>query len=214
MVRANIKGVFCTYKNLRDGSRKPYWYHRHTGLRLRGLPGSPEFISDLAAADLLVSNRLGGAFNGLIREYTLSPEFGTLAPSTQAEYRRMLTIAEKQFGSMPVTALNDPRVKMDFLDWRAKTARLSGEREADNRLSVISAMLTWAVECGRAQAPFLGALKHGEKIPRLDDLLAGRPQHQGAVRRLLDQLDVLVAHVPKQGRKFTLAKGRKRTGAT
>jgi len=29
MVRANIHGVFCTYKTLRDGSRKSYWYHRH-----------------------------------------------------------------------------------------------------------------------------------------------------------------------------------------
>ena len=35
------------------------------------------------------------------------------------------------------------------MNWRAKVARASGLREADNRLSVISAMLTWARENGK-----------------------------------------------------------------
>jgi hypothetical protein len=56
----------------------------------------------------------GGTFNGLIREYTLSEEFQrNLAPSTQAEYRRMLTKAETTFGDMPIAALEDWRVRMD-----------------------------------------------------------------------------------------------------
>ena len=92
----------------------------------------------------------GGTFNGLIREYTLSEEFERgLAPSTQAEYRRMLTKAESIFGDMPIAALEDWRVRKEFLDWREKVARNSGLREADYRLSTISAMLTWAVERGR-----------------------------------------------------------------
>ena len=49
MVRANLRGVFPTYKILKDGSRQTYWYHRETGTRLHGEPGSPEFIADLAA---------------------------------------------------------------------------------------------------------------------------------------------------------------------
>jgi hypothetical protein len=58
-----------------------------------------------------------------------------MARCTQAEYRRMLTTAEKEFGNMPLAALEDPRVRKDFLDWREKVARASDEREADNRLS-------------------------------------------------------------------------------
>ena len=142
MVRVDIKGWFTTYKNLRNGERAEYHYHRATGMRLNGKPGSPEFVVDYAAAEKLIRDRLAGTFNGLVRNYTLSVEFtDTLAPSTQAEYKRMLTAAETEFGNMPLAALDDLRVRKDFLDWREKIARASGEREADNRLSAISAMV-------------------------------------------------------------------------
>jgi integrase len=138
------------------GERRAYWYHRATGARLHGEPGSPEFIKDLAAAEALGLSRLAGVFNGLVRGFTLSVEFTEkLAPSTQGEYRRMLTAAEVEFGDMPIAALDDPRVRKDFLDWREKVARRSGQREADNRLSAVSAMLTWARERGKIVANYL-----------------------------------------------------------
>jgi integrase len=152
VVRAKIKGVFCTYKTLSDGTRRRYWYHRATGHPLSGLPGSLEFIADLARAEEFMKSRLNGDnFNGLIRDYTLSIEFEQrLAASTQAEYRRMLTKAEARFGSMPVAeVLDDPRIIRHFLKWREDVARVSGQREADNRLSAVSAMLTWGKEHGR-----------------------------------------------------------------
>jgi integrase len=151
MVRAELRGVFPTYKTMSDGTRKTYWYHRATMQRLNGEPGSAEFIADLARAEEFMKSRLNGEnFIGLIRAYTLSIEFETkLAGSTQAEYKRMLTKAEVKFGTMPIVVLEDPRVNRDFLDWRQDVARASGEREADNRLSAISAMLTWGKEHGR-----------------------------------------------------------------
>jgi integrase len=162
MVRTNFKGVFGTYKTLKDGTRKSYWYHRATGRPLRGEPGSSDFILDFAAAEQSVRDRLahGGTLNGLIREYTLSEEFQrNLAPSTQSEYRRMLTKAETKFDNMPIKALEDWRVKQDFFDWREKVAKDSGPREADNRLSAISAMLTWAMERGRLSTNHLKGFK-------------------------------------------------------
>jgi integrase len=160
VVRANIKGVFSTYKTLKDGSRRTYWYHRETGKRLRGEPGSAEFIADLAAAEKLIRDRLAGTFNNLVRAFTLSAEFDTtLAASTKVEYRRMLTKAETEFGDMPTAALDDPLVRRDLMNWREKVARTSGEREADNRLSAISAMLTWAVERGNITANHLRGFK-------------------------------------------------------
>jgi integrase len=169
VVRAKLDGVFPTYKNLKDGTRRTYWYHRATGKRLRGEPGSSEFISDLAAAEKLISDRLAGTLNNLIRGYTLSVEFEeNLAPSTRTEYKRMLTKAESEFGNMPLAALDDPRVKRDFLDWREKVARSSGQREADNRLSAISAMLTWAVERGQIMVNHLkGRLYHGDRSEKI-----------------------------------------------
>ena len=60
---------------------------------------------------------------------------------------------------MPFAALDDWRVRKDFLDWREKIARVSGLREADYRLSAISAMLTWAVERGRLSINHLKGFK-------------------------------------------------------
>jgi hypothetical protein len=60
MVIARLEGVFPTYKTLKDGSRRTYWYHRASGRRLQGNPGSPEFIADYAAAENLVRDRHAG----------------------------------------------------------------------------------------------------------------------------------------------------------
>ena len=83
MVRAEIVGVFPTYKTLRDGTRRTYWYHRATGRRLHGEPGSAEFIVDLAHAEEFLKSRLNGEnFIGLIRAYTMSIEFKSKLAAT------------------------------------------------------------------------------------------------------------------------------------
>lgn len=158
MVRANLKGVFRTFKVLRDGTRREYWYHRAGKKRLRGQPGSPEFLADYAAAEASIQAPVSSmaTFGGLVRQYTLSAEFQkTLAPSTKSEYRRLLTAAEHEFGDLPFAALQEWQVREDFLGWRDKVARTSGDREADHRLSAISAMMSWAVSRGRLSANHL-----------------------------------------------------------
>jgi integrase len=183
VVRVDIKGWFTTYKSLKSGERAEYHYHRATGARLHGKPGSPEFIADYAAAEKLIRDRLSGTFNGLVRSYTLSVEFEQkLAASTQAEYRRMLTAAESEFGNMPLAALDDPRVRKDFLDWREKVARISGEREADNRLSAVSAMLTWAVDRGQLTANYLRGFKRIYHADRSE--IIWLPEHIGAFMKV------------------------------
>lgn len=149
MVRARLKGINTVKKRLSDGSTATYYYHRATGRPLTGEPGSASFLRDYAVAEQTQLDRHSGKINGLIRDYTLSPEFAKRAESTQKEYRRMLTKVEAKFGDMPLAALEDPRVRQDFMAWRATVSRTSGDREADNRLSVVSAMLSWAKENGR-----------------------------------------------------------------
>jgi integrase len=230
VVRANLKGVFPTYKTLKDGTRRRYWYHRATGKRLRGEPGSPEFISDFASAEQSMRDRLahGGTFNGLIREYTLSEEFQrNLAPSTQTEYRRMLTKAETTFGDMAIAALEDWRVRKDFLDWREKIARDSGSREADYRLSAISAMLTWAVERGRLSANHLKGFKRLYHSDRAE--IIWLPEHIAAFMKIapieLQQALLLALHTGQRegdllrlpwsaydGKTIRLRQGKSRRG--
>ena len=110
MVRARLQGINTVRKRLADGTVRTYHYHRATGAALSGKPGSPEFLRDYGAAEQTLLDRHSGTFNGLVRDYTLSPEFGKLRDSTQREYRRMLTKAEVKFGTMPLAALEDPRV--------------------------------------------------------------------------------------------------------
>lgn len=183
VVRANIEGVFPTYKNLKDGTRRTYWYHRATGKRLHGEPGSPDFIADFAAAERLIRDRHAGMLNSLIRSYTTSIEFEQkLASSTQAEYKRMLTKAEAEFGNMPIAALDDPRVRKDLLDWREKVARASGQREADNRLSAMSAMLTWSVDRGTLTANHLRGFKRLYHVDRSE--IIWLPEHIAAFMKV------------------------------
>lgn len=174
-------------------------YHRLTGKRLRGEPGSPEFISDFAAAEQSIHDRLvyHGTFNSLIRDYTLSEEFlRGLAPSTQSEYRRMLMKAESEFGNMQIAALEDWRVRKDFLDWRERAARNSGLREADYRLSAISAMLTWAVLRGRLSQNHLKGFKRLYHSDRAE--IIWLPAHIGAFMKVapieLQQALLLALH--------------------
>lgn len=141
-----MPGVNIVRKRRADGTETIYYYHRATKIRLVGLPGTSEFRASYAAAEAEVRHpQQVEDLNWLIRCYTESIEFQRkLAASTQREYRRMLTTLEPDFGDMPVLALENHRVVYDFMAWRDQVAGNSKFREADNRLSALSAMLTWA----------------------------------------------------------------------
>lgn len=102
MVRANLEGINTVKKRQKDGSVKIHYYHRATKRPLRGSPGSPEFLHDYALAEQSQVAQRTGTLGGLIRDFTLSPEFGKRAESTQKEYRRMLSKAETKFGTEPI----------------------------------------------------------------------------------------------------------------
>jgi integrase len=181
MVRARLRGINTVRKRLADGSVRIYYYHRATSQPLRGKPGSAEFVQDLASAEKSMRDRLSGSFNGLVRDYTLSAEFGGLRDSTQKQYRRMLTSAEAKFGDMPIAAIEDPRVRKDFTDWRGLVAKQSGAREADNRLGVISAMLSWAREEGHVSANHLSGFRRIYRNDRSE--IIWLPEHVAAFMR-------------------------------
>lgn len=100
--RKHYPGIFPTYKTLRSGERRTSWYHRATGTRLPGEPGSPEFAKAFLAA---TGNKPkdAGTVAGLIRAFTTSPRFDKRWASTQKEYRRMLKAADSR-ASTPATA--------------------------------------------------------------------------------------------------------------
>jgi integrase len=189
MVKAKLKGINTVRKTLADGAVRKYYYHRATGKQLPGKPGEPEFIAAYAAAQAALVKCHRGTLNSLIHSWTVSPKWSNPPPphgtgyaeSTKKEWRRMLKIVEARFGSLPVDALDDPRVLQDFLKWRMKVATVSGTREADNRLSVISSLLSWAVDAGEIAINHLGGFKRLHSSDRSDKIWL--PEHIDAFMR-------------------------------
>ena len=140
--KEKIKGVFATRKPLTDGSIRTYWYHRSSGKRLPGDYGSPEFLTAYLEAERLPSPDTHNV-GTLIRDYLLSLHFTKKAARTQAEYKRMLKELETRFGTLPIKALESGKVKALFLDYQEEMGS-DRPREADNRLSVMSAVFTRA----------------------------------------------------------------------
>ena len=153
MVNVKIKGVNTTTKVLADGSKVKYHYHRGTGASLPGEKGSPEFLAAYVDAERLAARDINNVA-ALIRDYLLSHRFQknkkgrAKAESTKAEYRRMLTILEAEFGKMPIKALESPKVRGVFIDYQEEVA-FDREREADNRLSILSIVFAYAADKGR-----------------------------------------------------------------
>lgn len=141
--QVKLKGVFATTKRLSDGSVRSYWYHRSSGKRLPGDYGSPEFLTAYLEAERVTAPDTHNVGN-LIRDYLLSVHFTKKATRTQAEYKRMLKELESRFGTLPIKALESGKVKGLFLDYQEEIGS-NRPREADNRLSIMSAVFTRAV---------------------------------------------------------------------
>jgi integrase len=156
-------------KRLSDGSLAQYSYHRASKTRLIGEYGSPEFLSAYLEAERSAAHSTETVVS-LIREYLLSPKFDTkLAPRTQAEYRRMLAHLEERFGDLPVKALESPKVRGVFIDYQEQIGRET-PREADNRMSVLSAVFSYAFDKGRITRNPIGAFTRLHRADRSDIL--------------------------------------------
>jgi integrase len=164
-MRAKILGINTVRKWLADGSLRIYYYHRDTGTRLEGKPGSPEFINSYARAEKKLTERHVGLCAGLIRAFLTSPDFeNQLAASTQQEYRRILTAIDAKFGAVPLAAMVDPRFAGDALAWRDEIAATK-PREADNRIVIFGRVLSWAKKRHKISA---NVLEGYERIYRSD----------------------------------------------
>ncbi len=68
MVRVRLEGINTVRKRLASGEVKIYYYHRATGLRITGDPGSAEFIASYGDAEKTTRDRhVGDSLNALIR---------------------------------------------------------------------------------------------------------------------------------------------------
>ena len=99
MVRMHLKGVNTVRKRLADGTVRKYYYHRSTGKRINGEPGTPEFVASYAEAAKREPTN-SRTFLSLIEGFLGSPEFGKLAEKTRKDYRRYLDVLRDRFGGI------------------------------------------------------------------------------------------------------------------
>lgn len=140
-MRLNLKHIHRVRRRLADGSFREHFYHRLTRKPITGEPGSKEFLDSYrqaAAPEVRATRQL----RDLVVHYQASPEFRGLAPATRRDYQRYLDRLVQHFGDMPIKALNDRRIRGDFLAWRDDLAKTSA-RGADMQIVVTQALLSW-----------------------------------------------------------------------
>jgi integrase len=165
-----LKGINCVTKRLADGTRRTYWYAWKGGPPLRGEPGTPKFVASYNEA---VARKIApptGVLLALLFRFQESAEFQFgISPRTRRDYIKQIKRIEREFGDFPIKALDDPRSRSVFLEWRDKLAQTS-LRQADYAYGTLARVLSWAHNRGLiAKNPCSkgGKLYHGSRASKI-----------------------------------------------
>jgi len=208
-MRARLKGINTIRCKLATGKVETYYYHRSTGTRLAGEPGSPEFIASIAAAEAKVQKRTRGTLSGVIRDFEKTNKWRKLAESTRKEYTRVLTFWDGEYGTVPLRALEDKAFRKDVLKWHDEFSA-EKPREADNRVTILARVLSWAAKDGDLNVNVLDGFDRAYEGDRSD--MIWLPEHVDAFMAVADaemQLALVLAlHTgQRQGDLLKLAWG-------
>jgi integrase len=140
MVRVELKGLAKV-----TAKGRVYWYAWRGGPRLRGEPGSPEFIASYNEA---VEQRRApdtSRFRGVVTAYKASDEYAKLAESTHNIWGRWLDRIADHFGDLRVAQFDRPeKIRPIIRRWRNQWT--DKPRTADYGMQVLSRVLSYAVD--------------------------------------------------------------------
>jgi integrase len=89
-----------------------------------------------------------GVLLALLFRFQESAEFQFgISPRTRRDYIKQIKRIERAFGDFPIKALDDPRSRAVFLEWRDQLAQTS-LRQADYAYSTLARILSWANDRG------------------------------------------------------------------
>lgn len=176
-MRTRIKGVNTVKRKLAGGDVATYYYHRATGARLDGKPGSPEFMASIAKAVEQSRKRDTGTLAGLMREFEETKQWRKLADSTRSEYRRIFKFWEDKYGTCPHVALEDKAFRRDVIKWHDQFSE-EKPREADNRVTVLARVLSWAAKDGPIKVNILDGFERAYQGDRSE--MIWLPEHVDA----------------------------------
>jgi integrase len=140
MVRVRLRGVAKV-----KAKGITYYYAWRGGPRLRGKPGSPEFIESYN--DAIESRRAPerGRFKSLVVLYRASQDFKKLADSTRKNWSPWLDRIADYFGELRTAQFDRPeKVRPIVRRWRNQWA--DKPRTADYGMQVLSRVLSHAVD--------------------------------------------------------------------
>ena len=140
MVRVDLKGLAKV-----QAKGRTYYYAWRGGPRLRGEPGSPEFVASYNEA--IADRRAPDAarFRGLIASYKGSDDYRKLAQSTKRNWSRWLDRIGEHFGELRIAQFDRPdKIRPVIRRWRSRWA--DKPRTADYGMQVLSRLLSYGVD--------------------------------------------------------------------
>lgn len=162
MVKVSLAGVVTV-----TAKGRQYHYAWRGGPRLKGVPGSPEFMTSYAAA--LDSRRPidNNQMRALVGLYRASPAYTGLSETTRRVWSRWLDRIVERFGDYRVGLFDHPdKIRPVIKRWRDTWA--DRPRSADYAIQVLSRVLTHAVDLDKISANPCDGIKQLYRSNRAD----------------------------------------------
>jgi integrase len=141
MVKVDLKGIAKT-----RAKGRTYYYAWRGGPRLRGQPGSPEFMASCNEAIESRHTPDPGRFKSLVVLYRASADYKQkLADSTRKNWSPWLDRIADYFGELRIAQFDRPeKIRKVIRQWRNQWA--DRPRTADYGMQVLSRVLAYAVD--------------------------------------------------------------------
>lgn len=149
MAMVDLKGV---YRVVANGATYYYAWKGKGAPRLRGEPGSPEFVASLQEARDSRKQGDKTKLSGLIAMFRASDAWNGRGPKpigdkTKASWTTWLDRIQKEFGELRVEQFDRPQMRPRIIKWRDKFA--TTPRAADMGVQVFSRLLSFGQAEGR-----------------------------------------------------------------
>lgn len=184
-------GLHIVPKRLASGDTRWFVYAYRGGPRIHAQDGAkPAITPDLLDAAYAARRERGSpdGFDRIINLYRDSPDFASLKPNTQRDYRIWLDRISEKWGMAPIRAFNAPDARAALVAWRDSMSETP--RSADRAVGTLATVLGWAYDRGLVSQNAAKGIKHLHKTNRADliwedrhwQAVEGIPQH---IKRVL-----------------------------
>jgi integrase len=154
MVKVDLKGIAKT-----KAKGRTYYYAWRGGPRLRGEPGSTEFIASYNEAIEERRTPDKSRFRFVVADYKGSGDYKKLAKSTRDQWGKWLDRITDYFGDLRIAQFDRPeKIRPVIRRWRNRWAETP--RTADYAMQVLSRVIAHAVELGKIAGNPCEGIKH------------------------------------------------------